>query len=165
MGYGPCLFGASTLAAFRKRFSEQYWRHQFPKRRQGEKDNSDDENDPPKSGTLVLDAICCPADIAYPQDIDLPNQAREKVEETVDELCKMAGQKKPWMYRKRARKDCLRLSKSKKRSAKMIRSAIRKQLQYIRQDISCVAELVQKGAKLSTKQANCLNVATTAYEQ
>lgn len=49
----------------------------------------------------------------------------------MDELCKMTEQKKPRMYRKRARKDYLRLSKSKKRSGKAIRSAIRKQLQYI----------------------------------
>ena len=56
---------------------------------------------------------------------------REIAEKTVDELCKMTGRKKPRMYRKRARKDYLRLSKSKKRSAKAIRSAVRKQLQYI----------------------------------
>jgi len=93
-----------------------------------EQNDSDDGNDPPNSGTLVLDATCYPADIAYPQDIDLLNHVREKAEKTADELCKMTGQKKPRMYRKRARKDYLRLSKSKKRSAKAICSAVRKQL-------------------------------------
>ena len=77
----------------------------------------------------------------------------------------MTGQKKPRMYRKRARKDYLRLSKSKKRSAKAIRTAVRKQLQYIRRDIGYAAELVQKGAKLSSKQADRLNIVTTVYEQ
>ena len=52
------------------------------------------------------------------------NQVREKAEKTVDELCKLTGQKKPRMYRKRALKDCLRLSKSKKCSTKAIRSAV-----------------------------------------
>ena len=37
--YGPCPFGASTLVAFRKRFSEetwqQFWRRLSQKRRQG----------------------------------------------------------------------------------------------------------------------------------
>lgn len=113
----------------------------------------------------MLDATCCPADIAYPQDIDLLNQAREKAEQTVDELCELTGQKKPRMYRKRARKDYLRLSKSKKRSVRAIRSAVRKQLQYIRRDIGYVAELVRKGAKLSSKQAERLNIVTTVYEQ
>ena len=148
--------------AFRKRFSEEdlaaILEASVFKAEAEEKDDPDDGNDPPNSGTLVLDATCCPADIAYPQDIDLLDQAREKAEKTVDELCELTGQKKPRMYRKRARKDYLRLSKSKKRSARAIRSAVRKQLQYIRRDIGYVAELVQKGAKLSSKQAERLNM-------
>ena len=165
--YGPCPFGASTLVAFRKRFSEEdlalILEASIPKAEKT--DDPDDRNDPPNSGTLILDATCCPADIAYPQDIDLLDQAREKAEKTVDELCKQTGQKKPRMYRKRARKDYLHLSKSKKRSAKAIRTAVRKQLQYIRRDIGYVAELVKKGAKLSPKQADRLNIITTVYEQ
>ena len=145
---GRYPFGASTLVAFRKRFSEEdlavILKASVPKAEATKKDDSDDGNDPPNSGTLVLDATCCPADIAYPQDIDLLNQAREKTEKTVDELCSMTGQKKPRMYRKRARRDYLRLSKSKKRNAKAIRSAVRKQLQYIRRDIGYIVELVQK---------------------
>ena len=167
--YGPCPFGASTLVAFRKRFSEKdlaaILEASVPKKDAEKKADSDDGNDPPNSGTLILDATCCPSDIAYPQDIDLLNQAREKAERTVDELCETTGRKKPRMYRKRARRDYLRLSKSKKRSAKAIRSAVRKQLQYIRRDIGYVAGLVQNGAKLSAKQADRLNVLTTVYEQ
>ena len=165
--YGPCPFGASTLVAFRKRFSGEdlaaILEASVPKAEK--KEDTDDRNDPPNSGTLVLDATCCPADIAYPQDINLLNQARENAEKTVDELCKMTGRKKPRMYRKRARKDYLRLSKSKKRSAKAIRSAVRKQLQYIRRDIGYIAEMVQNGTKLSSKQADRLNIVTTVYEQ
>ncbi len=69
------------------------------------------------------------------------------------------------MYRRRARRDFLRLSKSKKRSAKAIRSAIRKQLQYIRRDVGYIVRFVQNGAKLTEKQKNCLNLVTTVYEQ
>ncbi len=165
--YGPCPFGASTLVAFRKRFSEEdmaaILEASIPK--EEKKDNPDNGDDPPNSGTLILDATCCPADIAYPRDVDLLNQARENVEETVDELCRQTGQKKPRMYRKRARKDYLRLSKSKKRTAKAVHSAVRKQLQYIRRDVGYVTKLVQNGAKLSQKQADRLNVVTTVYEQ
>lgn len=165
--YGPCPFGASTLVAFRKRFSEEdmaaILEASVPK--EEEKDDTDNRNNPPNSGTLILDATCCPADIAYPQDVDLLNQAREKVEKTVDELCRQTGQKKPRMYRKRARKDYLRLSKSKKRTAKAVHSAVRKQLQYIRRDVGYVTKLVQDGAKLSQKQADRLNIVTTVYEQ
>ncbi len=165
--YGPCPFGASTLVAFRKRFSEEdmtaILEASVPK--EEKKEDPYDGDGPPNSGTLILDATCCPADMAYPQDVDLLNQAREKVEKTVDELCQQTGQKKPRMYRKRARKDYLRLSKSKKRTAKAVRSAVRKQLQYIRRDVGYVTKLVQGGAKLSKKQANRLNIVTTVYEQ
>lgn len=106
-------FGVSTLLAFRKRFGEEclaaILEESVPKAEEKEKDDSDDSDDPPNSGTLALDATCC----TYPQDIDLLNQAREKAEKTVGELCELIGQKKPRMYRKRARKDYLRLSKSK----------------------------------------------------
>jgi len=64
------------------------------------------------------------------------------------------------MYRKRARKDYLCLSKSKKHRAKAVRTAVCKQLQYIRRDVGYVVELIQNGAKLSQKQADRLNVAT-----
>ncbi len=137
--YGLCPFGASTLVAFRKRFSEEdimaILEASIP---QSEERDRDDDDDSPNGGTLVLDATCCPADIAYPQDVDLLNQARERLENTVDEICKTTGQQKPRMYRQRARRDFLRLSKSKKRSAKMIRSAVKKQLQYIRRDVGYI---------------------------
>lgn len=164
--YGPCPFGASTLVAFRKRFSEEdmaaILEASIP---QTEEEHSDDDNNPPNGGTLILDATCCPANIAYPQDVDLLNQAREKLEQTVDEICKSSFEKKPRMYRQRARRDYLRLSKSKKRSAKAIRSAIKKQLQYIRRDVGYIIQFVQNGVKLTEKQAERLNLATTVYEQ
>lgn len=165
--YGPCPFGASTLVAFRKRFSEEdmavILEASIP---QPEKSGDDeDNNDPPNGGTLVLDATCCPADIAYPQDVNLLNQAREKLEKTVDEICERTGEKKPRMYRQLARRDFLRLSKSKKRNAKAIRSAIKKQLQYIRRDIGYIVQFVQNGMKLTEKQKDRMNLVTTVYEQ
>ena len=115
--YGPCPFGASTLVEFRKRFSEEdmaaILEASVPTL---EKKDDEEDNDSSNGGTLILDATCCPADISYPQDINLLNQAREKLEQTVDEICKSTGRKKPRMYRQRARRDFLRLSKSKKRS-------------------------------------------------
>ena len=47
-----------------------------------EKKDDEENNNPPNGGTLILDATCCPADIAYPQDVSLLNQAREKLEKT-----------------------------------------------------------------------------------
>ena len=60
----------------------------------------------------ILPLLCC----RIPRTSICSIKARKKAEKTVDESCKSAKQKKPRMYRKRARKDYLRVSKSKKRS-------------------------------------------------
>ena len=83
----------------------------------------------------------------------------------MDKICESTGEKKPRMYRKRARRDFLRLSKSKKRSAKAIRSASRKQLQYIRRDVGYIVQFVQNGVKLTEPQKNRMNLVTTVYER
>ena len=79
-----------------------------------------------------------------------------RAEQTVDEICESTGEKKPRMYRKCARRDFLRLSKSKKCSTKAIRSAIKKQLQYIRRDIGYIVQFVQNGIFLSSTYIDSL---------
>jgi IS5 family transposase len=37
-------------------------------------------------GKLLLDATCAPADIRYPTELSLLNEAREKTEKTIDTL-------------------------------------------------------------------------------
>lgn len=158
-----CPFGASTMVAFRKRFSEEeiakILESTIPKPELPEDD------DPPNGGTLIMDATCCPADIAYPQDIDILDEAREKLEQTIDEICEAEKLEKPRTYRKRARKEYLNVAKSKKRSAKQIKTSIRQQLQYIRRDIVYIVQFVQNGARLSAKQQEWMNLLTTVYEQ
>ena len=97
------------------------------------------------TGTLVLDATCAPQNIKYPQDVSLLNEAREGLEGLVDYLCATFGYYKPRMYRKNARKDYLNLAKSKKRSKKKIRRAIKQQLQYIRRDRGYIEALLDDG--------------------
>jgi hypothetical protein len=38
-------------------------------------------------GTLTIDASCTPADITYPTDLKLLNEARETTEKIIDDLC------------------------------------------------------------------------------
>ena len=88
--YGSsCPFGASTMVAFRKRFSPEdiaeILEATIPKPDgAGNSDRNDDDQDPPNGGTLTMDATCCPADIAYPQDIELLNGVREQLECVID---------------------------------------------------------------------------------
>ena len=102
-------------------------------------------------GTLMLDATCAPQHIAFPQDINLLNEARENLESIIDMICYEYIEPKPHTYRQNARKDYLALAKRKKRTAKIIRKAIRKQLQYIRRDLGYIDRYLKESAELDRK--------------
>ncbi len=70
-----------------------------------EDDSSSDDNPPSNRGTLILDATCLPADIHYPTDTGVLNDARLKSEELIDALAHIGGGKKPRTYKQNARKD------------------------------------------------------------
>lgn len=109
-----------------------------------ENTSSSDDNTP-NNGTLILDATCVPVDIAYPQDIELLNKARENLEEIIDLLHDgmNSEEKKPRTYRQKARKDYLFYAKKRKLTPKQRRKGIGKQLRYIRRDIGYVEELLR----------------------
>jgi hypothetical protein len=103
----------------------------------------------PNQGALILDATCTPADIHYPTDIRLLNEAREKLDDMIDVLHKISGKtvKRPRTYRQKARRDYLSLSRQKKPGKEKIRLAIRKQLQYAGRNLKIVGTLLGKWAK------------------
>ena len=78
------------------------------------KATADSESESPQNrGKLILDASCAPADINYPTDLKLLNQAREQTEKLIDQLYEQVRQKlgkKPRTYRRIARKDYLELA-------------------------------------------------------
>jgi len=55
-----------------------------------------------------------PADITYPTDLKLLNDAREKTETIIDHLhaCRATPKKKPRTYRQKARQAYLRVAKA-----------------------------------------------------
>lgn len=126
-------------------------------------DSAPGESD--NAGTVVLDATCAPQNIRYPQDVNLLNEARGNLEDMVDFLCAKSGYHTPRMYRRNARKDYLNLAKSKKRTSRKIRTAIRQQLQYIRRDRGYIESLLAEGCELTAKQSGRLQVIDKVYEQ
>jgi len=68
---------------------------------------------------------CAPADIRYPTDLSLLNEAREKTEEIIDTLYHtgLGLKRKPRTYRQNARRDYLKIAKQKKPRGKAIRKA------------------------------------------
>ena len=132
----------------------------------GQSDQQDSAPDSENVGTLILDATCAPQNIKYPQDFELLNEAREKLE---DMICRVSDEYnfyRPRMYREKARKDYLALAKCRKRSSKKIRKAIRKQLQYIRRDLGYITNLLENnGVVLSTSDEQMLDMLQTLYAQ
>ena len=125
-------FDASTLVLFRKRISADMLMEVNEYLLAHKEDDKDDHTPPSvgksgddgtakedtNKGTLTLDATCAPANIRYPQDISLLNEAREKLENMIYCFCKCYGLKLPRRYRKRARKEYLAFAKSRKYKVK-----------------------------------------------
>ena len=115
---------------------------------------------------MILDATCAPQNIKYPQDVELLNEAREKLENMISRVSDEYNYYRPRMYREKARKDYLALAKCRKRSAKKIRKAIRKQLQYIRRDLGYLTNLIENnGVALSHSDAQMFDTLQALYAQ
>lgn len=168
-------FDASTLVLFRKRITmemlaevnnylldEQDDNDPEPPSPSGEKPV---ENPPKNEGTLILDATCAPANIRYPQDVSLLNEAREKLECIIARFCKSYGLPLPRRYRRRARKDFLAFAKGKRHSSKQVRQAIRRQLSYVRRDLGYLGRFMSNGYAPSSKEAAKIYTIMKLYEQ
>jgi hypothetical protein len=108
--------------------------------------NSDNlsSDEPAKKGKLIVDASVAPQDIKYPTDLDLLSDAREHTERILDELWEQEpGKRKPRTYRRIARADYLSVAKRKKKSVKVLRAAIRKQLNYNRRNINTIMKMLK----------------------
>mgnify|MGYP000016374669 FL=1 len=179
-----CPFGESTMVAFRKRFSEEDLTaiNEMIIAEKGKSD--DDSHDEPKGtppsqadgpeegegysheGTLILDATCAPADIRYPQDLSLLNEARKNLEAIMDSLHEQTtGKIKPRNYRKQALKAYQRISKKRRKGSKEIRKGIRRQLGYLRRDIAIIADYLEEGTNLGPRQQQRLETILELYAQ
>ena len=89
----------------------------------GEPENSDEGVNCKKSGKLILDATCTPADIQYTTDARLLNEAREKLEEIIDVLHKseQGSRKKARTYRQKAHDSYIAFTKLRKPKPAVIR--------------------------------------------
>jgi transposase, IS5 family len=130
-----------------------------------------EERLPPHQGKLIVDASCAPADITYPTDLKLLNEAREKTEAIIDELyAQLKDQlgQKPRTYRHKARQEYLKVAKQRKAHGKTVRKAVRQQLGYLRRNLGHIDELIAAGASLSqlkTQQYRTLLVISEVFRQ
>ena len=137
-------FDPSLMVDFRKRLTStilgeinEMIRPDVVPAKTEESSNSDDPKDPPPpaivsgrgepssppkhktpvplKGKLILDATCAPADIRFPTDLSLLNEARENLDTILDQLHEpLRGSiRRPRTYRRIARKDFLHVAKQK----------------------------------------------------
>lgn len=119
-------------------------------------------------GKLIADATACPQDIAYPTDLNLLSDAREKSEELIDVLyTNHKHVAKPRTYREIARKEYLHTAQKKVKSKKEIRSAVRKQLNYLKRNLKSIDKLLDayQTIPLNRHQYKYLLVIHTLYDQ
>lgn len=113
--------------------------------------DEDDPKDPPSGrvseaqkgeapqGKLILDATVAPQAIRYPTDLSLLNEARQFSEQIIDKLFPESGwKKKPRTYREKARKAYLAVAKQRRPGTKVLRRAIKQQLQYLRRNLGYI---------------------------
>ena len=156
------LFSPSMLVYFRKRINQkivdkinrEIVKKFLEKGEENEElklENIEEEKPKENKGKLLLDATCTPADISYPTDLSLLNQARKKLEKFIDKLyepLKGTLEKKPRTDRKQARKSYLAVAKKRKVTVKERKKAIKKQLKYVEKNLSHIKQLIEQGSSL-----------------
>ena len=168
-------FDPSLMVWFRKRLSmkvlneindEMSRRAAQPEEESPEEPSDDGDNDP-RGGTMILDATCAPADIAYPTDANLLAEAVAKTDDMIDELHEphIGNQPRPRTYREKSRKMFTSFSKQRNPSKKQIRVVRRKLLGYLRRNLRYIEAMIEAGGELSTKTAGLLETIQILYEQ
>jgi hypothetical protein len=152
-------FEASTMVYFRKRLKgkviNKINREMVKREREVQEDKEkegEEKGESKHEGKLILDATCAPADIRYPTDLEILNQAREGTEKILDCLYQeVKGKliKKPRTYRKIARKNYLKVAKKRRVSHKERGKAIGQQLRYIKRNLDYIDQLIELGASLT----------------
>ena len=140
----------------------------------GNPDKSDEperfeEPDKTNKGTIMLDSTCTPANIAYPTDVNLLNEAREKLEGIIDNLHRQSstGIRKPRTYRQTARIKYLRFIRNRKPSKAAIRKIIGQQIRYVGRDLRNIEKQLQEVNEevLNNSQQRWLRTIRTLYRQ
>jgi len=101
-------------------------------------------------GRVIFDATACPQDIAYPTDLNLLSDAREKSEHLIDMLYDRGiHTNKPRTYREVARKRYLQTAQKKNKSHKEIRSAVGRQLRFLNRNLKSINKLLNSFSSVS----------------
>ncbi len=134
----------------------------------GKEKGADISSNNTNHGKLIMDATCAPADIRYPTDVSLLNEARDKTDEIIDVLHgPLVGKsRRPRTYRKTAARRFNAFIRKKKPSRNVIRKAIRQQLGYLRRNLAHIEQLLQNpdAASLTTLSKRLYKLLLVCHE-
>jgi hypothetical protein len=141
-----------------------------PKSDKNEKqdEREDDPGHSENRGRVIFDASVGPQDIAFPTDLDLLSDAREKTEELIDKLYQpILHEKKPRTYRQVARRRYLRTAMKRVKSNNEIRKAVGSQLRFVRRNLNSINKMLDGYTvfPLKHKDQKYLQVIHTLYDQ
>lgn len=107
----------------------------------------DSPDDPRPDGRLIIDATCAPADITYPTDLKVINQAREVTERIIDDLHAphVGAVRRPRTYRKRARLVFVGAMKTKRMTQQKRRVMAGRLLRFLRRNLRIIDRQVGIG--------------------
>ena len=182
-------FDASLMVDFRKRFGEAGLERMAEAialaslpRTESTADHSptpeatdtpaSDKTDEPPRGKLIVDATCAPADIRYPTDVSLLNEAREKTDAIIDKLHEplQGNTPRPRTYRVKARRQFVEFVKRKQPSQRKVRQAQKRQLGFLARNLRAIDRLLDTPeaaslAGLSRRQYKHLLVCREVHRQ
>jgi len=153
------------IVAMKAKFESQKEGPTDPK---SEDKSEDKDSDGGNNGRIIFDATACPQDIAYPTDLNLLSEAREKAEQLIDQLyIPNLHKKKPRTYREVARRKYLQTAQKKNKTRKAIRKAVGSQLRFLSRDLRSINKLLDTYHHIpfEPKEYKYFLVITTLYEQ
>jgi len=129
----------------------------------------DDNGNITHKGDLKVDATVADAEVRFPTDIDLLNDAREKSEDLIDLLCERMHCEKPRTYRRIARSKYLNVIKKRNKSKKTVRKGKREQLHFLKRNLCSIDKLLDKKddsmTYLNKREKKYLFVIRLVYDQ
>jgi hypothetical protein len=158
-------FTPSLFVSFRRRLGDKHFeeltnrlvayvkeeeaKKKHKKRSEKNNNNSNSSSGLPlgstNKGHLIVDATVSPADIKYPTDLNLLNEARQKSELLIDLLhVPEKGKLKPRTYRRIAHKKYLSATKIRKKSKKTLRKVIGQQLRYVGRNLKTIEKMLDE---------------------
>ena len=170
-------FDASLMTTFRKRLSAELVnklnQRIVTKERQGVNpdddgpdgpgggdapDRSDDESS--NKGTLLMDATCAPADMKYPTDLGLVNDARESSETLIDQLRDALPERppRPRTNREICRRRFLEITKLRRKGTSKLRMCLRFLLNALERNLTFIDSYATKIEKLPAQTLERIEV-------